>query len=710
MTSFKRNLFKRLAPVGLTAFLLSGPTAPPAHAQYVFEQNDNGQTVTNADGSQFTFPDNNLWTQPYTTNEDAQGNTYPNAYTNWTVLTSYPNGAGVTAIINGSCHLNENVSFQGVAVGSAGSLAIDSGNSGGAGNHSIAVTMAAGGAGTVQNAGSIVIGAALLQTTVTLANNLTLSGSGLYTLTNVSNVIQGPGTLILSPEVTLTGNGGSYISAPFANAGLLQSVGGGGLTLNPATATNTGTLAASGGAILTLNSVALNNAGGTLTVADTSSFILLDGATITGGTLTSDFDTSSDFNGGGYFRNDSSAALNNVTLSAGSAFYAVNPLALTGTLTNNGYIFLAGYNDNTRLYGGFTLAADATLAGTGITRLAGGEIDATNNATLTVAAGATIYGGPGSINASLINNGTVESVYQTLAIYSPTFTNNGVLAVVDQPGDRGNVILSLSGTTNLTNFNASNGTLTGGTYVVTDVGDGTYLEFGMGNVLVNAATITLSGAGANFSALNGLTTNAGNLSLLNLQQFTTSASLSNTGIISLDAGSTLHVGGQFTAGAASTLAVTVGGTFQVNYGPASAYAPGTLILSDFVQTGANIIPSFFTGQVNLGSGTDYLAFRNGNVFGYYGFLSDPRYIFHDDLGYEYVFDAKDGQDGVYLYDFASSHFFYTSPAFPFPFPYLYDFTLNTVLYYYPDPNHPGRYNTDGTRYFYDFATGQIITQ
>ena len=96
------------------------------------------------------------------------------------------------------------------------------------------------------------------------------------------------------------------------------------------------------------------------------------------------------------------------------------------------------------------------------------------------------------------------------------------------------------------------------------------------------------------------------------------------------------------------------------------------------------------------------------MFGYYSFLSDPRYIYHFDLGYEYVFDAADGNDGVYLYDFASQTFFYTSPTFGFP--YLYDFSLNSVLYYYPDPNNPGRYNTNGTRYFYNFATGQIITK
>ena len=103
----------------------------------------------------------------------------------------------------------------------------------------------------------------------------------------------------------------------------------------------------------------------------------------------------------------------------------------------------------------------------------------------------------------------------------------------------------------------------------------------------------------------------------------------------------------------------------------------------------------------------YLQFPSGNYFGYYSFLSNPAYLYHFDLGYEYVFDAPDGNGGVYLYDFTSDTFFYTSPSFPFP--YLYDFTLNTVLYYYADTTNPGHY-TSNPRYFFDFATGQIITK
>ena len=117
-------------------------------------------------------------------------------------------------------------------------------------------------------------------------------------------------------------------------------------------------------------------------------------------------------------------------------------------------------------------------------------------------------------------------------------------------------------------------------------------------------------------------------------------------------------------------------------------------------------PAFFNGETALGSGVYYLAFPGGNPFGYYTFLSDPAYVFHFDLGYEYVINAADGSDGVYLYDFQSSDFFYTSPVFPFP--YLYDFNLRSAVYYYPDPNNPGRYNTNGVRYFYVFTTGQII--
>jgi hypothetical protein len=115
--------------------------------------------------------------------------------------------------------------------------------------------------------------------------------------------------------------------------------------------------------------------------------------------------------------------------------------------------------------------------------------------------------------------------------------------------------------------------------------------------------------------------------------------------------------------------------------------------------------AFFTGEIALGGGWYYLQFANGTPFGYYSYLSDQNFIYHIDLGFEYLFDANDANHGIYFYDFVSSSFFYTSPS---TFPYLYDFSLNAWLYYLPDVNNPGRY-THNPRWFYNFATGQWIT-
>jgi hypothetical protein len=146
--------------------------------------------------------------------------------------------------------------------------------------------------------------------------------------------------------------------------------------------------------------------------------------------------------------------------------------------------------------------------------------------------------------------------------------------------------------------------------------------------------------------------------------------------------------------------------------PVIDYTSGAAVQANNLVTVSSITPlashaSFFDGEESVGNSTYYLAFPNGNYFGYYSFLSNENYIYHFDLGYEYVFDANDGKNGVYLYDFTSGHFFYTSPTFPFP--YMYDFTLNSDVYYYPATGNAGHYTT-GPRYFYDFNTKNVITE
>jgi hypothetical protein len=53
----------------------------------------------------------------------------------------------------------------------------------------------------------------------------------------------------------------------------------------------------------------------------------------------------------------------------------------------------------------------------------------------------------------------------------------------------------------------------------------------------------------------------------------------------------------------------------------------------------------------------------------------------------------------------SHDFWYTNPA---TFPFVYDFTLQTWLYYYPNTQNPGHYTTN-PRYFYNYSQGKIVT-
>ena len=162
-------------------------------------------------------------------------------------------------------------------------------------------------------------------------------------------------------------------------------------------------------------------------------------------------------------------------------------------------------------------------------------------------------------------------------------------------------------------------------------------------------------------------------------------------------------GGGLGAARVKTISWTAGTNVKVDF--TTSDAPASV---QEAQASASAHLPFFSGENALGNGVYYLNFASGNYFGYYSYLSNPAYIYHFDLGYEYTIDANDGKNGVYLYDFASGHFFYTSPSYPFP--YLYDFNLKAVLYYYPDASNPGHYNTNGVRYFYNCTTGQTISE
>jgi hypothetical protein len=174
--------------------------------------------------------------------------------------------------------------------------------------------------------------------------------------------------------------------------------------------------------------------------------------------------------------------------------------------------------------------------------------------------------------------------------------------------------------------------------------------------------------------------------------------------------------------------VVQGGDWDiVDGGETATLAPGvTLGSNNFAQTPMTFVPDsnfsiaeapapflkisitgvsdpFFTTEVPVGDGVYYMEFPDDTVFGYYTFVASTIF-YHYDMGYE-AFVPGSSAD-VYLYDFTSGHWWYTSSTL---FPYLYDFTLNTWIYYFPNTTSPGHYTTN-PRYFSNLTTGQIFTQ
>lgn len=150
----------------------------------------------------------------------------------------------------------------------------------------------------------------------------------------------------------------------------------------------------------------------------------------------------------------------------------------------------------------------------------------------------------------------------------------------------------------------------------------------------------------------------------------------------------------------------------VNFAGESDYSAECAVVVDITFFRPAALSTWSQASIPVGASWWYLDLPGTGVpFGFYstgptdGSWADL--IYHNDLGFLYCVDAHDGAAGVYFYDFASGSWFYTSPSYPFP--YLWDFGLNTVLYYFPDSGNPGRYTTN-PRYFFNFATGQIITK
>ena len=95
--------------------------------------------------------------------------------------------------------------------------------------------------------------------------------------------------------------------------------------------------------------------------------------------------------------------------------------------------------------------------------------------------------------------------------------------------------------------------------------------------------------------------------------------------------------------------------------------PTTAGHNQIAQFAADILPGGHPGvfrrrrRSSTSGDFAYLAFPDGKKFGYYTYQFYP-YLYHTDLGFEYVIPSTGTDDGVYLYDYKLSQFLYTSPT------------------------------------------------
>jgi hypothetical protein len=140
--------------------------------------------------------------------------------------------------------------------------------------------------------------------------------------------------------------------------------------------------------------------------------------------------------------------------------------------------------------------------------------------------------------------------YSVGATFSPSILDNSGTLEVE------------SGTLHIgsTVSQVSNNTLTGGTWIVINNSNAEIDLSNVGSLTTNGANVTLSGNGARFPAINGLTNNTGGFSLLAGASFTTQGPLTNSGTSLVGPASVLTVNGAFSQTSTGTLTLDIGGT------------------------------------------------------------------------------------------------------------------------------------------------------
>jgi hypothetical protein len=261
-----------------------------------------------------------------------------------------------------------------------------------------------------------------------------------------------------------------------------------------------------------------------------------------------------------------------------------------GNVTNQGTLNLSGPGDKA-IFDGGTLFNYGTMIQTGAGYLILHGLEQSPS-TLNIEPGATyrIESDAGittdfGTGSEVDNAGTIEKTAGTgtsLFDLANSLNNTGTIEA-----DAGTLQLEVASFGQI-----SGGTLTGGTW---DALNGASLLLGT-TVATNAATVALAGAGATIDALAGLSTNSGSLSLTDGASLTLTGRLTNSGNLTVGAGSTLSVP-RFTQTSTGSLGIQIGGT------PASGQY-GQVSLTSTAALGGNLNVRL-VGGFNPSLGQDY---------------------------------------------------------------------------------------------------------
>jgi len=380
---------------------------------------------------------------------------------------------------------------------------------------------------------------------VTDAANIILNGSS-------ASFIDGGGHNALSNLATIAASSSLGLSggANFTTAGNF---------------TNNGTLSVGSGSTFTVAGSLTNFSGTTLsggsydvtgTLAFPGANIVTDTANIMLGSPTAEIENSTT-SGNGLANLAAISAASSFSLAGGANFTTAGGFTNSGTLSvGSGSTFAVAPSGSLSNFSGTTLTG-GTYDVTGTLQFAGANI-VTDTANITL----------GSPTAEIENSTTSGNGLANLATISAASSFNlaggANFTTVGNFSDKGTLSVgagstfAVAPTFKLTNFSTGTDTLTGGTYDVTGL-----LKFAGANIVTNAAKIMLTGAAAEIenstttgNGLANFATNAatGSLTLAGAANLTTPGGVSNAGKVTIGSGST------FTAGGAGVYTQTAGTT------------------------------------------------------------------------------------------------------------------------------------------------------